>query len=122
MGYFITKLVVEGSPSSTSIEGSSARVFTSVGGRPMGTVSPPVGASTKKNSVNIKIIQANLIKKPSGRPEFRPISQTFVDVTDSTANVMYLTHIVKEKWGSTYVLVVTSDGMRVEDSSGTQGK
>ena len=62
-----------------------------------------------------------MIKKGGGCPEFQSVSQMFVDVTESTANVMYLTHIIEEKWGSDYLLV-TSDGIKVEDSSGTQGK
>ena len=110
---------MEGSPyrdRETATDGG--RVFSTTGSRP---IVPPGASTTKKASVNIKIIQARMARKANGRPEFEPLSQTFVDVTDSTANVMYLTHIIKEKWGSMYVLV-TNDGMRIEDGSGTQGR
>jgi hypothetical protein len=43
-----------------------------------------------------------------GKAEFMPQTQTFVDVTESTANVIYITTAVQRKWGSQYVLV-TSD-------------
>ena len=55
-----------------------------------------------------------------GKAEFTPQTQTFVDVTESTANVIYITTAVQRKWGSQYVLV-TSDGLQIEDGSGTQG-
>jgi hypothetical protein len=54
------------------------------------------------------------------RLEFKPLHVTFVEVTEATANVVYLSHVVKERWGPHFRLV-TSDGMVLEDSSGTQG-
>ena len=56
----------------------------------------------------------------SGKPEFTLQTQPFVDVTESTANVIYITSAIQSKWGSQYVLV-TSDGLQIEDGSGTQG-
>ena len=119
VGFLIQRLTVEGSAAS----GSSNRIFSSssiIGSqRPPSTV-VPVG--NKKNSISVKIVQASVKKSASGgRPDFKPLSQAFVDITESTANVMYLSHIIKEKWGADYVLI-TADGMRIEDGSGTQGK
>ena len=83
----------------------------------------PVG-SKKGSSINVKIIQGTIKNKGSSvssRPDIKHISQTFVDINESTANVMYLSHVIKQLWGSHYVLI-TADGMRIEDSSGTNGE
>ena len=50
--------------------------------------------------------------------EFMAQNQTFVDVTEATANLHYVSSAIQRKWGPEYVLV-TSDGL---DSSGTQGR
>lgn len=123
MGYLILRLIVEGSTCSSmaAIPSGSNRVFSSSSTAGC-TISPkPVG--TKKNSINVKIVHASAKKGTGrdGRPEFKPLTQAFVEVTESTANVMYLSHIIKEKWGADHILV-TADGMKIEDSSGTQGE
>ena len=41
-------------------------------------------------------------------------------MTEGTANIHYITSVVQQKFGSEYT-VVTGDGLRIEDSSGTQG-
>ena len=41
-------------------------------------------------------------------------------VVESTATVPYLSSMIQEKWGKGYVLV-TIDGLRLEDSDGTRG-
>lgn len=118
VGYFITRLTVGGVAVTVGgaavTEAGSSRATTRSSGQVI-----PVGNATRK--IKVKIIQASLKKSASGRPDFKPLSQTFVDVTEATANVNYLSNAVKEKWGRSYVLV-TSDAMRLEDSSGTQGK
>ena len=49
-------------------------------------------------------------------------NQTFVDVTEATmANVNYITAAVQHRWGPDHSLV-TSDGLQLDDSSGTQGE
>ena len=60
------------------------------------------------------------MKTGGGKAEVTPQTQTFVDVTESTAHVNYIASAVQRKWGSQYVLV-TSDGLQIEDGSGTQG-
>lgn len=77
-------------------------------------------SAKSKTSVNIKVVQANVTKTPGGKFEFHKLGQTFIDVNESSANVFYITGVVEKKWGGEYVLV-TSDGLKIEDSSGTQG-
>ena len=49
-----------------------------------------------------------------GKFEFHKLGQGFIDVNETTANVFYI-------GGPAYVLV-TSDDLKLENSSGTQGK
>ena len=44
----------------------------------------------------------------------------FTSISESTATVPYLSTVIQDKWGEGYVLV-TSDGLKVEDSDGTRG-
>ena len=115
VGIFVLRFIVEGCSSrSTSVSSGANRVFSTSPGTSSGPVTPIF--SNKKTSITVKIVQAQMLKKPgTSRPEFRPISQTFIDITESTANVMYLSHIIKEKWGVNFHLV-SADGMRIEDS------
>ena len=79
------------------------------------------GSSTKKaQTMNVKVIQATIKRLPGGRCEFCHIGQTFVDIIESTANVHYIRSAVQKRWGSDHVLV-TADGLEIEDCSGTQG-
>lgn len=118
VGYFVNHFVVEGNspraptPTTRAVVAGSSRMTS----RGPGTVIP-VG---RKSSVNVKIVQASMKKSVSGCPDFKPLGQMFIDINEATANVNYLSHAVKEKWGNEYVLV-TSDAIKIEDSSGTQG-
>lgn len=76
--------------------------------------------SGKKLSVNVKVVQAHVTKSSTGKLEFHRLGQAFIDVNESTANVFHITEAIQNKWGEEYVLV-TADGLQVEDSSGTQG-
>ena len=116
VGFIITRLSVQGSPSCRS---DSTRVLSIGSTKAPGTSTVTPIATKKSNSINVKIIQGTIPKRSaSGRPEIKYVSQTFIDINESTANVMYLTHVIKELWGPNYVLI-TADGMKIEDSSGT---
>ena len=52
--------------------------------------------------------------------EFEKLEQTHVSLDDRTANVNTVTCAIQSKWESEYV-VVTGDGLEVDDSSDTQG-
>ncbi len=76
--------------------------------------------SKKGQTINVKVIQATMKRLPNGKYEFAHIGQTFVDVTESTANTNYVRNVVQKKWGSQYT-IVSADGLEIDDSSGTQG-
>lgn len=126
VGYILTHFSVEGSAlahyvaSELSASAVSRAQLTS-GRDSVPTTSSIQAIGTRKTNVIIKIVQASVKRTGSGRVEFTPSGQAFIEVTDSTANVHYLNHAIKEKWGEDYCLV-TGDGIKIEDSSGTQGR
>lgn len=81
---------------------------------------PIFSASMKGQTLNLKVIQATLTRLSNGKVEFTHTGQTFIDLSEATANVHYIASVVQTKWGHDYVLV-TTDGLRIEDGSGTQG-
>ena len=115
VGFTIVSLIVEGS---------------FLGSRPVGqmgtnTISPtpgpslahrPIFSTKKESSVKVKVVQATLKKSPLGQLEFIRENQTYVTVTEGTANVDYVSQAIQRKWGFTYVLV-TSDGLKLDDSA-----
>ena len=112
------------------VEGSDPAVpGTSSGSIHVTTPTPPVAPrpnalsvsdSKKMQTIDVKVIQASMKSLLSGKCEFTHLGQTFVDVTESTANVNYISNVVQKRWGYNYILV-TADGLEIEDSSGTQG-
>lgn len=149
VGFLITSLKVEGlnrdaipcatgsSYSSTPIESStlcsaaegfgdsSSRLLPFVSSRANALNCPKPLQSTKRLSappaVNVKIVQAKLSFLENNKPEFEANNQTFIEVTEETANVNYILSAIQRKWGESYT-VVTSDGLQIDDCSGTQGK
>ena len=69
---------------------------------------------------NLKVVQAEISGFSAGRPEFRRLGQTFIPLSDSTANIHHVTSVVKAEFGDEYV-VVTADDLEVRDSAGTRG-
>lgn len=127
VGVLITDLVAMGSPAqgqpSFASCPSAGRVATisSLANEPSTSGTQSVPAMRKTQSINVKIIQASVKRLANGKLEFMAHNQTFVDVTEATANVNYVSLAVQRKWGSDYNLV-TSDGLKLDDSSGTHGK
>lgn len=121
VGYFITKFTVEGTPSSAGDSeagpSSSQRVLSFLGSRPPSA--PVIGNKKSTGSTNVKIVKADM-ERVGKTTQFKSKRVDFIKVTEETANVRYLSHAVKEKWGEQFILV-TADGMELEDSSGTQG-
>ena len=63
-----------------------------------------------------------MIKSHGKKPEVQCLSQLYMDITDTTANIDYtLTIIVQRRWGEEFTLV-TNDGLELLDSLGTRGK
>ena len=126
VGDSILDIVVEGATigSRQSLNGrmptmSSVLVITQA---VMPTTSTSVGfRSAKTKSYSVRVAKAIVsCSSTSGRDELHKYEQTFVDVTDVTANVNYILNVVQKKWGKNFVLC-TSDGIPIEDGSGTQG-
>lgn len=117
-------LIVEGTasvPGPSSLSGG-IHVATPVttgytsGNRPIFSSSQKKGQAT----FNVKVVQASLKWLPNGKPEFKQLGQLFVDITEATANVQHVQSVVQNRWGPDYVLV-TADGLRLDDSPGTKG-
>ena len=125
VGILITNLVAMGSPVQTTSPATSAPLR-----MPSASAEPSTSglhvpqtqftASRKAQSTNVKIVQASIKRLPNGKMEFLAQNQTFVDVTETTANLHYVSSAIQRKWGPEYILV-TSDGLKLDDSSGTQG-
>ena len=69
-----------------------------------------------------KILKATMRRGGSGRrkPEFTTTGQTCIELTDSTASVEHILHLIKEWYGKGYILV-TGDGVPLEESPETHG-
>ena len=67
--------------------------------------------------MNIKIIRAKMDSSRSGKVEFTQEAQMHLDIAESTANVFREVH---QRWGEEYV-IVTVDGLELEDCEGTRG-
>lgn len=119
VGETVFSLTVEGAPvyqSSQTIPCATPATNPNPESRPF---YKPTG-SKKETTFNIKVVKANMNKLPNGKVEFDRMEQTHISVDDRSANVNTVTNAVQAKWGSDYV-VVTGDGLEVDDSSGTQG-
>ena len=118
VGQMVFSLTVEGAPVSHNTHTvTTATPETSTGNQPYYR---PFAKKGQNSTFNVKVVKAILTKTPSGKPEFEKIEQTHVSVTESTANVTTVTNAIQSKWGFSYI-VVTGDGLPVDDSSGTQG-
>ena len=61
-----------------------------------------------------------MTKLPNGKIKFNTESQTFVKLTKSTANVLFISNAIQSSWGEKCMLF-SNDGLEIEASSGTQG-
>jgi len=91
--------------STAPYQGTSASMFRSVVAR-----RPPP-------SHTLKIVKARIVKN-GRRVQFIP--NLFVRLVESTANVDSITTAAREEWG-TGILIVTHDGLRIENSPATRG-
>ena len=108
VGVTIFSLMVEG-----SFLGSRSVALSST---PGSSGTRPVFSGKKELSVKVKVVQASTKKLSSGKVEFTRENQTYVTVTEATANVDYVTQAIQRKWGFNYVLV-TADGLKFDDSA-----
>jgi len=55
----------------------------------------------KEPGAHIEFESGATMQQTLGRkPQFTQLSQAFIDITDSTANVPYITSVIQSKWGS----------------------
>ena len=78
----------------------------------------------KEVSYSLKITKAEVTagNEPgkSGAKQFTPLCHMYLQITELSANVTLIKAAIQRKWGADYTLV-TSDGIELEDSPGTEG-
>lgn len=78
--------------------------------------------SRRPQSYSLKVIKAEIIQtRHRKKIEFKQITQTFIELMDSTANVEYILSVVQRRWGPDFI-IVTHDGLPIEESPATQGE
>ena len=70
-----------------------------------------------RGGFNLKVVQAKMTWQSAGHPDFLKLGQTFITLSESTANIHHVTTAVKAEFRHGYVLV-TADGLEVRDSTG----
>ena len=123
---------VEGPPQPTTTLPRLSR-YNSPGLSPMSlsssqSANPPsfhsvVSASKRQSAgckLTVKVMKAKMTKSRS-KPLFDTSSAMHVEVTEETANINHIVQSVKDLCGSQYI-VVTVDGLEMEDSPATRGK
>ena len=68
---------------------------------------------------SLKVMQARLDTNGK-RVTFDKGEVAYIEITESSANVTYISQEIQQLWGNNY-RIATSDGMEVKDCSGTQG-
>ena len=76
-------------------------------------------AKTGKQTCNVAVVHAHFKRLPGGKADFKLVTQKFVLVTEELANFYYILSKVAS-WGNNHVLV-TANGLKIEDGSGTRG-
>ena len=100
-----SSVTVSSTPSTSSLPPPSFRSVTA----------PKRGAN-----FSLKVVKATMCRQGKRKAEFQPISQTYLELVESTANLEHILGIIQKRWGTEYTLV-TSDGLPLEDSPATQG-
>ena len=83
---------------------------------------PLFAGNTKKNKAIAKVILAEGNKTDKGGTSFRELGQAYVNITEDTANVTYITSKVRETCGDERLELFTSNDLKVNDTEGTRGK
>ena len=83
---------------------------------------PMFGGNSKKNKAIAKVILAEANKSDKGGTSFRELGQTYVNITEDTANVTFIISKVRESFGDGRLELFTSNGLKVFDTEGTRGR
>ena len=119
-------LMVEGPviSSANSRGGNLPRPSVTVNSTPYNLPPPPsfrsVVTPRRAQSFSLKIVKAKLTTNSGRKPTFQPLSQTYIELVESTANLDHILSILQRRWGAGYT-IVTNDGIELEDSPATQG-
>ena len=125
-------LIVEGpeitasmpSPRTSNLPPPRPLTVSSTNHSSMPSLPPPsfrsVTAPKRVASFSLKVVKATMCRQGKRKAEFQPISQTYLELVESTANLEHILGIIQKRWGTEYTLV-TSDGLPLEDSPATQG-
>ena len=71
----------------------------------------------RAQTFSLKVVRAKLT---SGRKAtFEPLSQMYIELVESTANLDYIHSILQRRWSAGYTIV--TNGIELEDSPATQG-
>ena len=120
-------LVVEGQEVPASVPPSPTANFVvtprpgTIAAGPSGVAAEttPCRAKAGRQTCNVTVVRAHFKRLHGGKADFKPVAQKFVLVTEESANVDYILSKVAS-WGSNHVLV-TANGLKIEDGSGTRG-
>ena len=98
IGLTVPSLVAQGQPYQSSITHVPTVVTPAAGPssssfRPSSR--PSFTARKSMPSASMKVVQATITRLASVKPSFNKVGQTFIDVTDATANVFYVKHMIR---------------------------
>ncbi len=131
VGSTICSLLVEGVDRGHGLTAMSLKPHSTIpvashsGVMPYSPLPGPSGVRTFNSHVKSKTCSARITKAfqkvmVNGKTDLLKLEQTFIDLTEETANVNFVNDAIQNRWGKEFV-VCTSDGLPIEDSSGTTG-
>ncbi len=120
------RFAVEG-PTQSSLPPSRSRSSITMSSTPstsnLPSLPPPtfrsVIAPRKAPSFSLKVVKAKLTRTGK-KAVIQPISQTYIELVDSTANLDHIMTVIHQRWSSQVVLV-TNDGAELDESPAMHG-
>ena len=83
---------------------------------------PVIAGNGRRLSFTLTIVKAEIESRArSGKPNFNPVDNVLVELTEAMSNVLHVNALVKRELGDEYV-VVSTEGYPVKDCTATQGK
>lgn len=102
--------------------GQVSQVFT-YGGTPGSSSRPALfGGNKRKGGAIVKIIHAEMThKNEKGPPSFQELGQTYINISEDTANVHYVLSKARDAFNDPCLELVTSNGLKIMNNEGTKG-
>ena len=82
-------------------------------------ITRPFAKKSLAMGVPVKVILAAINRTPKG-VSFQEHNQTYIKLTEETANIPYIQEKIKEKTGQD-VILMSQNGLPIDDEEGTQG-